>query len=337
MRGITHPFFLLIITLTFGFLSEAFAKSRLRIEHRGWQDLAPKRTLTVQFVSKERVKEFLQSWPSHEDHFFAHMQNVSLLYAYPHVDAEYMQEHVAAALDWTLVESITHFHTFTHSRLLRYTTPKGLEVFMQSIIVHLPSYFLSKPVVPTCVDRKFSLQYALYSGSVWVYQLLHLPLLSRYDFLIKIDTDIDVLKPMPDVGAIMQERGCKAMHSAFQSSTTCEDGSVPAMKSFLKSNKDVHAASFQYPWCSTGTRPPRIFHGNFVGFSTRMLQAPAVQRLSTFLYEEWADGYFPHRWGDQASYMLYTCMALDVPDIYAPNPEICDLSDLRHGKYFKHT
>jgi hypothetical protein len=78
-----------------------------------------------------------------------------------------------------------------------------------------------------------------------------------------------------------------------------------------------------------------MFYGNFAAFSTHnLLLHPDVQSISRYLYDDFEDGYYAHRWGDQAPFVMYACYLLDITDI-ENDSRVCDLSFLR-DTVFRH-
>lgn len=307
-------------------------------QHLSLEQLPPQRMLSVSFVSKKRLNEFVRFWPSHLANYSAHQANHSWLIAYPNTDANVLLQ-VPASQNWTPSAVVTHEHTFTHGPLRLFVTPDGQRVMMQGMAVHLPATFLDHQTVPHCHKRDWSLSYALYSGAVFSYHLIKLPLLQKFEVMVKVDTDIEATAPFPDLGAAMEAKGCSVGHTTLHDTNDCEADSLPALQAFVKRRRRGPAASWRYGWCGgrmiqNMTAPSKLFYGNLVAYSTQLLLDPDVQDLSTFLYEEWPAGYFLRRWGDQAPFMLYLCLKDDVPDLFS-SKALCDFSGLRN-KVFKH-
>lgn len=174
----------------------------------------------------------------------------------------------------------------------------------------------------------------MYSGAVFSYHILQLPIVTRYDSVLKLDADIGFLKDVPfDIGEEIERRKCLVAHTSIIISTTCEAESTPAIHRFtVLHNKS--AASINRKWCNgtlmgrTG-RVANVFYGNFLAFSTRLILDPDVLALARFLYEKWSRGYYLHRWGDQAPFMLYLCLKAYIPNI-KNSSEICNLKSWRH-------
>ena len=304
-----------------------------------WESLPPRRVLIVQFVSSTRLKEFLHYWPGTEQNFVSTISNASFLLTYPHTDAEQLAA-VPGDANWTLVHVVAHEHAFCKGPLHVYRTPAGSEVFTQAIITHLPRYYLDarRPPMISCNGKHAaSLSYALYSGAIWTYHLIHLPILSKYDIYHKLDSDISFLKRMPfDIGEEMERRGCSFAHTAKIACAGCEAESVTALKAFAKKT-GVQPASLKKSWCSGNNKHKSTsfhFYGNFQAWSTKIVRSKDVLDLSVFLYEDWERGYFLHRWGDQAPFALFACMALEIDD-FQHSPHVCDFTSLRND-VFKH-
>ncbi|KAL4538281.1 hypothetical protein Ndes2437B_g01294 [Nannochloris sp. 'desiccata'] len=309
--------------------------------HRNWDSLPNRKVAVVQFISKQRIEQFVTSWPNHEDRLLRQTYNSSLLFACPHTDFEIIEKDIVDRFKWSFVEQFDHSHPFANGPLLHYKTLGNVDILLQPMNLHLPGYFLQKPQVPTChKNRTWSLSYALYSGSVFSYHIIHLPVLKKFDYFLKVDTDIDFLKNMPfDIGEELTKGNCLIGHSKLARSTDCEDESLTGV---LQATEALHLEppkSGKYSWCNqklANLKPSVMFYGNFAAFSTHnLLLHPHVQRLSSYLYEDFEDGYYAHRWGDQAPFVMYTCYLLDIPDI-ENDPKVCDMSFLRDS-VFKHS
>jgi len=267
------------------------------------------------------------------------MSNMSVLLAVPHYDLSAVAATVVIDHGWIPSANVTHSHRFCRGPLMVFTTPLGVEVMLQAIIVDLPRYYLNNPVVPTCDNRSWSLSYSLYSGAVFSYHMLHLPVLSKFDYFIKLDTDIEFVTEWPfDVGEDMAKRGCTMMHSAIEGSNDCEDGALEAVLAFSEDNEVAPPKSANYSWCNEngeGKKASVYIFGNFMGYSTKFLLDPHIQALSEYMYEYWEDGYLAHRWGDQAPFVMYVCYLLDIPDL-RNDAQVCDYSEYRNKVFYHH-
>ena len=254
------------------------------------------------------------------------------------MDASTVVEKVIRHHNWTLNNDFHHSHMLTRGRLLQFHTIHGVEVFFQPIIITFPRYYMNKPTIPTCLGVPQSLSYAMYSGAVFSYHLIHLPVVNKYDFFLKLDTDIEFRGDFPiDIGQDMEDKNCLVGHTAIDFSNDCERGSLRAL---TKATKDLglnKSRSIGYNWCNSdgaGDQNSLIFYGNFLAFSTKILLHPDVLKLSQYFFEEWPEGYFESRWGDQAPFVMYVCHTLDVPDLYT-DAQVCDYSAYR-GSAFEH-
>jgi len=301
-----------------------------------WETLQHKRTLVVQFASVERLDEFNLYWRSHELHLLGNLNNASLLLACPSLDAPKVLEQIIKYNNWTLVGTYAHHHPLVYGNLLRFQTPYGVDILFQPIVITLPRHYMNNPTIPTCYSSTFSLSYVMYSGAVFSYHLMELPLLSKYDFYMKVDTDVKFSDDIPfDITEDMSSRNCLIGHSSIHGSGDCEDGNLKAL---LQGSKELELdapKSSGYNWCNRngdGSEGSLIFYGNFLVFSTKILLHPDVVKIRQYMYEKYADGYFAHRWGDEAPFVMYVCQALDIPDL-KDDPQICDYSGLRNSVF----
>jgi hypothetical protein len=335
-----------IFNLLLSFSSEhvsalfSFSKDMHDVQAKdNWKALQHKRTLVVQFASVERLKEFNLYWRSHELHLLGNMNNASLLLACPSMDASKVMEQVIKYNNWTLVGTYTHHHPLAYGNLLQFQTPNGVDILFQPIVITLPRSYMNNPTIPTCADKTWSLSYAMYSGAVFSYHLMELPFLSKYDFYMKVDTDIEFSSDIPfDITEDMSSRNCLIGHTSIQGSGSCEDGNLKALLQGTKVLGFDAPKSVGYNWCNEngdGNKGSLIFYGNFLVFSTKVLLHPDVVKMRQYMYEEYTDGYFTHRWGDQAPSIMYICQALDIPDL-RNDTQICDYSRLRDSTFTHH-
>jgi hypothetical protein len=301
-----------------------------------WTVLPSKRLLVVQFVSSEKISEFNQYWESHEKKFMLSLQNAPLLLSCPSIDASLIIKEIVEFHDWQLTGEFKHNHPFAHGALFRFKTPAYVEVFFQPLVVTLPRYHMNKPVIPTCRNRTWSLSYAMYSGAVFSYHLIHLPLVKKYDYFLKVDTDIEFLQEMPfDIGEDLSTRGCLIGHSAITGSNDCEDNNLSALLAATRALGLNPPKSLGYSWCNENNAERKgsvVLYGNFAAFSTKLILHDDILQISEYMYEEYEKGYFVYRWGDQGPFIMYACHMLDLPDL-RNNAQVCDYSKLRNSVF----
>jgi len=309
-----------------------------------WSNLPHKRLLVTQFASGDRAQQFNKNWRNHEEKFMKQQQDASLLLACPADDRQTLMDQVVLHNNWTLVGSWDHAHSFAHGPLLQYRTPgEGIDVFFQPMNLSFPKYYEEsdpKPI-PTCAKgRHFSWQYALYSGAVFAFQMIHLPFLDRYDYFMKIDGDLTFGDSFPlDIGADMEQRGCVVGHAAIHGSGDCEARNLEALLAADEALGWPKPKSLAYHWCNEdgkGEKGNLMFFGNFAVYRTKgFLLSPEIQSISRYMYEEWRDGYYTHRWGDQGPFVMFACQMLDVPDL-EKDAKICSYAELRESKMIVH-
>ena len=216
-------------------------------------------------------------------------------------------------------------------------SPRGTRLLVKGRRFELPLYIQRAPELLerndwlSCHGRKFSASYNLYSGAIWSHHLFFEPLLDQFDFVFKIDLDIKFLRRAPIAPAsVMQEQGCLFLHTSINGrDTDCQDGVFQATVAFSQL-LDTSPASAKYQWC----QEPHYFYGNFIGYNMYFQTTPAQLYFSRWLYECFEEGYFRHRWGDQASYPMYLCLARDIPDL-RNSSDVCSLESWRND-VFKH-
>jgi len=310
-----------------------------------WSGLPEKRLLVTRFASGDRTEEFNMNWLEHEIFFMAQQRGASLLLACPAADTKILLEQVVEANEWVLVGSWDHDHPFAHGPLLQYrTSDEGIDVFFQPMHLPFPKHYNpsmngSKPLA-ACAKRRFTWEYALYSGAVFAYQMIHLPILAKYDYFMKLDGDLVFRNYFPvDVGADMEEKGCIVGHAAIHRSGDCEARNLEALLAADQALGWPKPKSLAYNWCNVdgkGEKGDVVFFGNFQVYQTKgFLLSPQIQSISTYMYEEWVDGYFTHRWGDQGPFVMYVCQMLDLPDL-EKDPRICSYAEHRESGLFVH-
>ena len=309
-----------------------------------WSRLPHKRLLVTQFASGSHARQFNMNWQNHEEKFMKQQQEASFLLACPAEDKQTLLDEVVVPNNWTLVRSWDHAHPFAHGSLLQYRTPgEGIDVFFQPMNLSFPKYYEEsdpKPI-PTCAGgRPFSWQYALYSGAVFAYQMIHLPFLAGFDYFMKIDGDLTFGGPFPvDIGADMRQRGCVVGHAAIHGSGDCEARNLEALLAADQALGWPKPKSLHHNWCNEegrGEKGNLMFFGNFEVYKTKgFLLSPEIQSISRYMYEEWENGYYTHRWGDQGPFVMYVCQMLDAPSLET-DPKICSYAEHRESGLIKH-
>ena len=212
----------------------------------------------------------------------------------------------------------------------------------------------------TCAGRSWSYNYCMYSGAVFSYHVFKLPLLARYGAMLKVDSDIVFRRPLPfDVGAeLAAQPRVSIAHTGLQTAEAvregaanlCNRGIFEALEAFLRDNAHTQpgrrwnasrapsvALSGHRQWCARDKLGHEYFYGNFVAFTTSFVRNERVQALASFLYHDSWSGYFRSRWTDQAAYVAFACLALDVPAL-TPSTEggvspVWFMKGLRHHAF----
>jgi hypothetical protein len=188
-------------------------------------------------------------------------------------------------------------------------------IFLAETEIALPTYvqanrsLLDIPIEPK--SCKAPLSYI--QGTRWyIYEMLHLQILQHYQYWVKVDTDIVFVKSIPiSLMHDMTVRGAVFAHTAKYPNrilTPCADTVATAVQTFglrqmLKSsdnpwNWDGHYCSGDHH--SLLTTDSDRYYANFIMGRTDFFQSPGPLKLGTFLSDEWTEGFFRHRWGDQA-------------------------------------
>ena len=218
-------------------------------------------------------------------------------------------------------------------------SPLGTRVIVKGRRFELPLYIKKEPQLLErqdwlgCAGTRRSLSYNLYTA-VFSHHLLFEPLLDQFDFVFKVDTDVRFLRRAPEApAAVMQQQGCLFLHSQIVSilferhGSDCNNGVFDATDTFTRI-LGTEPASAAYRWC----RDVDYFYSNFVGLNLRFSASPALLYFNRWMYECVKDGYFRFRWGDQAPWPMYLCLARDIPDL-ANSSDICSLQSWRENVF----
>ena len=277
--------------------------------------------------------------------FFPYQSDHSVLAVIPmrhfsDVIAVYTKLTLPKTLDQVYTKLIEETDGVKYGPLLRWIQD-GTEVFFQGIIATPPSWYYSQKKTPhiKCHHKGWGLRYAMYSGAVFSYHILKLPILYKYEYMLKLDVDIHFHHKMPDLGRFFRRKGqrCLVAHSAMQTSDDCEKEVPLALQLFAKQHpQHGQPKSFGHPWCNHRGHILKKFYGNFVVYSTeRLLLHPTVQAMSSFFYHNFSQGFFQYRWGDQAPPIAFLCMLYEIENI-TNDYRICDISYLRDRDFFRH-
>ena len=188
-----------------------------------------------------------------------------------------------------------------------FLSPLGTHIITVPVAVNLPAHVaadvgqLLRPDWMGCMGVRRSLDYALFSGAVFPTQLIFHPLLRGYDYFIKLDLDIQFVRPPPvSLFQAMEAQQCVWMHSQYNSgSEDCELEGSQAVDDWANRTHHTTAASAGHSWWGS----LHYFYGNFIGGWLGWLRSAENEQLATFLYEDRTrPGYFSHRWGDQPTF-----------------------------------
>lgn len=307
-------------------------------------DLLPKKTLlTVHMFSNPGYVR--DGFRARKRLFFRFQTDHSVLAVIPmrhfsDVVTAYTKLKIPKGLDNVYLKQVNETDGVKYGPLLQWKD-NGTEVFFQGIIATPPVWYTSQKKQPhiKCHHKGWGLRYAMYSGAVFSYHIMRLPILYKYEYMLKLDVDIHFHHKMPDLSRYFKRQGqrCLVAHSAMQTSDDCEKDIPLALHTFADANPRFgRPKSFQFPWCNHNGKILKHFYGNFVAYNTeRLLLDPAVQAMSAFFYHNFSQGFFKYRWGDQAPPIAFLCMAHRIESI-TDDYRICDLSYLRDQDYFRH-
>ncbi|CAB9512064.1 expressed unknown protein [Seminavis robusta] len=157
-------------------------------------------------------------------------------------------------------------------------------------------------------------------GTRWyIYEMLHLQILQQYDYFFKVDSDVVFTKTIPiQLTHDMTVRGAVFAHFAKypdRVQTPCADTVAAAVRAFSRqsahllvdgsNNNNNSTKTWNGHYCS-GDQHPLLtvdsdrYYSNFIIGRTDYFTSPGPLQLGKFLSHEWTQGFFRHRWGDQA-------------------------------------
>ena len=222
-----------------------------------------------------------------------------------------------------------------------FSATEDVEYFFQLIEAELPLAYRSNNRHPVsyCAWREWSFDYAFWSGAVVTYHLLHLPIIHVYDHVVRVDlSDIRYLKKLPKRFFEGQDVNCVAFHTEARN-ITCEIDIINGFRAFFEKAgafPEFYPHKVDSVFKSISEWPEqKILYGNFVALQTHLLLDPYVIALADFLYEEYSQGYYEHRWADQGPTYAFIAYYLNSIDPLATG-RVCDYSYLR-GDFFVHS
>ena len=295
--------------------------------------LQPKQLLTIHYMTSNLVGEYLKNRPSMLQHYYTKQHNASVLIYAPYEEIVDVVERITLLPAMQRSYNLTTRVSDEHGRrglamfgpLMQWKHSSGVEFLFMGARVEPPSN-LDNNTVAHCSGRTWSRQYVLHAGVQAGYHMLRLPPLKWYDFIIKMDTDIAFIKDMEDLGArLATSAHVQVMHTSLVRThggpDSCDRGVGSLLEVYMRRHADAPARTGgviqDLPWWC---REPMgyVFYGNFVGFRTSFLLAPATQALSAFFYNQAWKVYFESRGIDQSVYMALVCNSLYMPDIARP-------------------
>lgn len=206
---------------------------------------------------------------------------------------------------------------------------KTTRIFLAETELQLPTYIrenttlLDIPITPkSCQAPPSYIQ-----GTRWyIYEMLHLQILQDYDYFIKLDADIVFVQSIPlSLLHDMHVRNAVFGHFAKYPDhvqTPCADNVARAVQEFRRrrqrefqqpqqGEEDPQQSTSTSSWNWTGDSycsgsHPLLsldsdrYYANFIIGRRPFFQSAGPMALGKFLSDEWTEGFFRHRWGDQA-------------------------------------
>jgi hypothetical protein len=157
---------------------------------------------------------------------------------------------------------------------------------------NLTLYLQDHPIVPPMC--KAPIEYM--QGTRWyTNQLLHLQLLEKYDYWIKLDPDIVFVDPLPlNLLYDMQRRGAVFAHTGeypVGAPTSCSEGIGRAVEAYLHTTASCAIPNQKLP-------DRDRYYTNLIIGRVDVFQSEGVRNFGRWL-SEYPEGFFRHRWTDQ--------------------------------------
>lgn len=290
----------------------------------------PTRLFTVHLLTPAVYSEYATNFDAFMQHYYSRTSNHTVLLVSP-------QAHLKDALDALspmlgIRYSVRSNHAIRSSSTLLAWRHRSTNFLLQGIEMSVPERY--NRMQATCGGRNWTQDYALYSGAIFVAQLLWQPILDRATFYLKCDTDVRFVRPVPyDLSQRLGELSKRVVlaHTGFEpgNNRDCERGIFQALASFREGRiQRSHGGTKEMAhWC-LAQKTTMTFYGNFLAFRAAWMRSTPIQRLSRYLYYERGEGYFQHRWGDQASPLAFLCHTLSKVAL-AGDERIVHLQGLR--------
>lgn len=352
---------------------------------------AHRQLLVATFLTSGYLQEYLKNWQRLHENLYTTLSNGSVLIAAPHASlpaimaattrrgcawagalnrepSDLCEARMAAAAAAHVASPMLRLDDAGHALLFGPSFEwdlGGVEYLFVGFVVEPPVHWLDSLGGPkasaaaSCAVNgrvhTYSYNYCMYSGAVYSYQLLKLPLLGRYAFLLKVDSDIVFHRRLTfDLGGYLvkeRERTTPPLAIAHtglvhepHAGVNCQRGIHAALHAFVRGETARHerahspmvARSGRHSWCSDEGLSSFYLYGNFVAFATAFVRAPRVQALATYLYHEAWQGYFVFRWTDQAANMAFMCLEMDVSTAQLLNQNVSSNGQVLHLRGLRH-
>lgn len=240
-------------------------------------------------------------------------------------------EHISACLNLTLAKQdpIKVWQNLDGSNLTttEYRWDNRVSIFLSQLHLKWPQYvqddlsILEKKIEPDqCNSPKSYIQ-----GTRWYSnEMLHLAILQRYHWFIKMDVDLFFVKTIEwNLLHDLQTRNSLFSHTAALTSTgnVCADNIVHAVQEFVQASNDTHQH------CDADN--PALqhdrdhFYSNFIMGRVDFWTQPRIRRFSRFL-SEFPEGFFHYRWTDQ----IFWAQALGL-FVHVDDNTVVDYAELR--------
>ena len=308
-------------------------------------DMLQRRLLaTIHYIPTNMVDEYQTNLDSFVTNYYSKQENHSVLIFAP---AGEIGAAIAAitGCDAPFTRYKLHISVADEGRpgepmfgdVYKWLSPAGVEFLFVGARVEPPRDYRNTSVAH-CAGRDWSYGYVLHAGVQAAFHMLRLPPLRRFDFFVKVDTDITFVRPMPDLAMLLaRSPHVQLFHTATQRSNDCENGVGAALERY----QALHGPPVSHnAWCAE--RVAVRLYTNFVGFRTSFATSQTTLSLSAYLYQtEWR-GYFEKRWQEQGAYVAFACQSLVAPSLDGnSSAAVLDLTWLRnaifvHGGVHKH-
>jgi len=296
------------------------------------------RAVVVQLFGPGAAADFEAFFPWNDKWFFSQEDvDVVIFYVRYPVNTRDSLMSIIKRMGWKMNRTVDH-------GVHQWTTTERTTVYTYPLVVNLPQWMAYETASPldnpswfVCNGKRWDFEYVVYTAAFVTFLIAH-PAVSRYDYWIKVDMDIQ-FHDQPYVSLVkqMRERQCIMAHTKINGGNEdCQKNRTFVFDKYFR-ERGLIPLSQEQDWWNTDNYH---VYGNMFALKTEWSQSPEVVALTKYLWEDKdVAGYFAHRHTDQATtlhligafFNITTNMLLGREE----SSVMCDFSSWRH-RYFTH-